>query len=228
MLDFLTLQTSTQAPTLLTVAYTMLLCFILSTVIGLTYVRTFRGLSYSRNYVQAIILSSMVAAVVMLAIGDSLARGLGMIGALAIIRFRTNFKDPKDIIFMFAALGVGISCGVGAYVIAIGGAGAFSLIAFVLYLSPFTRQGFFDGMLRFDMAADNEHRLALEQVLKGNCKKFALITLRDISQGERIEYAYHVKLRRGKSKAGLIDELRTSVASIHGVSLMLQETTIEL
>ncbi|QII11580.1 hypothetical protein KsCSTR_22010 [Candidatus Kuenenia stuttgartiensis] len=47
----------------------------LSTLIAITYEKTFRGLSYSRNFVQVLILSSVVAATVMQAIGDSLARG---------------------------------------------------------------------------------------------------------------------------------------------------------
>ena len=40
-----------------------------------------------------------------------LARGLGILGTLAIIRFRTPIRDPRDMIFLFACLGVGIACG---------------------------------------------------------------------------------------------------------------------
>ena len=112
MLDTLTLQSTSIHPTLITIIYTMFFSFALSTMIAIVYERTFRGLSYSRNYVQALVLSSIVAATIMQAIGDSLARGLGMLGALAIIRFRTNLRDPRDIIFMFAGLAAGISCGV--------------------------------------------------------------------------------------------------------------------
>jgi hypothetical protein len=71
-----------------------------------TYEKTFLGLSYSRNFVQALVLSSVVAATVMQAIGDNVGRGLGMLGALSIVRFRTSFKDPRDIMFLFAALGL--------------------------------------------------------------------------------------------------------------------------
>ena len=113
MLDALTLQNSSANTSFITVLYTLLISFLLSTLIALVYEKTFRGLSYSRNFVQALILSSIVAATVMQAIGDSLASGLGMMGALAIIRFRTSFKDPRDIIFMFAALASGIATGVG-------------------------------------------------------------------------------------------------------------------
>lgn len=115
MLDLLAVQSSTANATLITLAYTLILAFILSSVIAWTYEKTFLGLSYSRNYVQALVLSSVVAATVMQAIGDNVGRGLGMLGALSIVRFRTSFKDPRDIMFIFASLGAGIGCGVFAW-----------------------------------------------------------------------------------------------------------------
>jgi hypothetical protein len=67
----------------------------------------------------------------------------------------------------------------------------------------------------------------LEGVLKEHCKVFVLITLRDMAQGKRLDYAYHVKLKRGKHKADLVNALNR-IESVNGVSLLLQETTIDL
>jgi hypothetical protein len=147
MLDFLTLQTATTHPTVITTLYTVVLAFILSSLIALTYERTFRGLSYSRHFVQAIILIAIVAAMVMQAIGENPVRGLGILGALAIIRFRTVFKDPRDIIFMFASAASGISCGVFGYGIAVIGTLCFCGAAIALYYSPFGQSRYFDGMI---------------------------------------------------------------------------------
>ncbi len=227
MLDLLTLQTTSTNATLITIVYTVLLSFLLSSLIAITYEKTFRGLSYSRNYVQALILSSIVAAMVMQAIGDSLARGLGMIGALAIIRFRTVFKDPRDIIFMFAALASGIACGVYGFSVAVIGTITFCLAAFILYFSPFGQSRTFDGMLRFNISSDSTGKGLLENTLKEYCKTFALISLRELSQGERLDYAYHIKLKRNKQKDALVRELQ-SVETIKGINVLLQETTVEL
>lgn len=227
MLDTLTIQTTAGNPTIITILYTVLLSFALSTVIGIVYEKTFRGLSYSRNFVQALILSSIVAATVMQAIGDSLARGLGMLGALAIIRFRTNLKDPRDIIFIFASLASGIACGVNAYSIALVGALGFCCAVVILYFSPFGQSSYFDGMLRFTIEHTAQDKNMLETVLDRYCRVFALITLRDMAQGKRLDYAYHIKLRKNKKKEEFINELNT-IGSIKGVSLMLQETTVEL
>jgi uncharacterized membrane protein len=135
MLDFLTLQTATTHPSIISILYTVLISFLLSSLIAVTYEKTFRGLSYSRNFIQAMILSSIVAGMVMQAIGDNPVRGLGILGALAIIRFRTVFKDPRDIIFMFAAVAAGISCGVFGYGIAVVGTLGFCAAAGALFFA---------------------------------------------------------------------------------------------
>lgn len=227
MLDFLTLQTTSTNPGFISILYTVLLSFLLSTLIAITYEKTFRGLSYSRNFIQSMILGSIVAGMIMQAIGDSLARGLGMLGALAIIRFRTNFRDPRDIIFMFAAMASGISCGVFGYGIAVIGTLGFCAAAVFLYFSPLGEYRYYDGMLRFNMHAESAARGDLEGALKTHCRTFALITLRETTQGTRLEYAYHVKLRPGRSRDGLVDAVR-KLESAKDVSLMLQETTVEV
>lgn len=227
MLDFLTLQTTSANPTFISILYTVLLSFLLSTLIGITYEKTFRGLSYSRNFIQAMILSSIVAGTIMQAIGDNLARGLGMLGALSIIRFRTSFKDPRDIIFMFAAMASGISCGVFGYGIAVMGTIGFCLAAVFLYFSPLGEYRYYDGLLRFNIQGDSPDRPRLEGILKGHCKNFALITLRETTQGTRLEYAYHVKLKPGQTRDSLVNDVR-KIETVKDVNLMLQETTVEI
>lgn len=227
MLDFLTLQTTSTNPTLISFLYTVMLAFLLATLIAITYDRTFRGLSYSRNFAQAMILSAIAAAMIMAAIGDSLARGLGMMGAMAIIRFRTVFKDARDIIFMFAALAAGICCGVYGFGIAVVGTLAFCMAAVLLYFSPFGQSRSYDGMLRFNVGADTQGRTSIEAVMREFCRRFVLITLRETTQGNRLEYSYHVKLKPKKIKDELVTRLK-KVEDVKDISLLLQETTVEL
>lgn len=227
MLDLLTLQTTSAHSSLIGAVYAVLLAFLLACAIAIVYEKTFNGLSYSRNFVQAMILGAIVAAMVMQAIGDNLARGLGILGALAIIRFRTPLRDPRDIIFIFAAVGVGLSCGVYGYAIAVIGTTFFCLAAVFLHVTPFGQQRYFDGLLRFNMPSGAGGRDALEAVMREYCRSFALVTLRETTQGERLDLAYHVKLRNGKSKEEFVDRIR-GIGSLRDVNLMLQETTVEV
>ena len=56
MFETLTAQSVTESASILTLVYVILMSFVLSTVLAYVYQKTFRGLSYSRNFVQSVIL----------------------------------------------------------------------------------------------------------------------------------------------------------------------------
>ncbi|MDD7497725.1 DUF4956 domain-containing protein [Fibrobacter sp.] len=227
MLDLLAVQSGTANATLITLAYTLILTFILSSVIAWTYEKTFLGLSYSRNFVQAIVLSAVVAATVMQAIGDNVGRGLGMMGALSVVRFRTSFKDPRDIMFVFASLGAGIGCGVYAWGAAAGGTVAFCLVAFLLSRTGLGTKHFFDGMLRFALPNEPKVRSQIEDIMKSSLKTFILITMREVDGGARLDVAYQIRLRATKPAAEILSEL-SKIEGISDVQFMMQDATTEM
>jgi len=227
MIDFLALHSSSNNATSVSLVYTLVLAAVLSGLIAWTYEKTFHGLSYSRNFVQSMVLSSVVAATVMQAIGDSIARGLGMMGALAIVRFRTNFKDPKDLMFLFASIAAGIASGVYAWGVAVGGSIAFCAVAGILYRADIGQHRTFDGLLRFHLGNPGDARVALELAFRKHLRHFALISLREISGGSALDYSYQIKLKKGADAAGLLKELST-IVSLSGLHFMMQESTTEL
>lgn len=154
MLDYLALESSTEFPAFYTIFYTVLLSFVLSCLIAFTHSKTSRYVVTPIEFLQSLILVSIVAATVMQAIGDSLARGLGMLGALAIIRYRVTLKTPRNMVFTFAALAAGIACGVYAFVIAITGTIGFCIVAFVLRYSPLSQPNALLGILKFEIPTD--------------------------------------------------------------------------
>ncbi len=227
MLDLLAVQSGTANASLITLAYTLILAFVLSSIIAWTYEKTFLGLSYSRNFVQGIVLSSVVAAMVMSAIGDNVGRGLGMMGALSVVRFRTSFKDPRDIMFIFASLGAGIGCGVYAWGAALGGTMAFSAVAFLLSRTGLGTKHFFDGMLRFALPNEPKVRGQVEELMRTSLKTFILITMREVDGGARLDVAYQVRLRATKPAAEILTEL-SKIDGISDVQFMMQDATTEM
>jgi uncharacterized membrane protein YhiD involved in acid resistance len=155
----------------------------------------------------------------MLAIGDSLARGLGMIGALAIIHFRTNLRDPRNIIFMFASLAVGIACGVHGYNTAFMGTVAFCAAAFLLRLTPFSNAGHHPvNVLRFHLdAGDDAAAQQVEQLLSLHCRRSVQWRTDYVTTPDgkvRLEQNYRIVF---KEKEGALDLLR-ALGSVAGVS----------
>ncbi len=203
----------------------MLLAFGLAQAIAGVYLLTYRGLSYSKSVVQGMAIGSVVPCMLMLAIGSNLAAGLGVAGGLALIRFRTSLRDPRDILFVFAALGVGIACGTHAYAVAIAGTFIFSAATVLLAVTGYGSRREFDGLLRFSVSA--AEKPGLDVVLKSTCRSFALVTLREASQGELLEHAYQVSLASDDLRSELVERLR-KLPGVTDVSLLMQEPSFDL
>ena len=209
------------------VLFSLVLAFALTQAIGAVYVWTFRGMSYSRSFVQAVALGSVIAAMLMLAINNSIAAGLGIAGSLAIIRFRTAMRDPRDMVFVFASMGAGIACGLRAYSVAMAGSTLFCLGAIALTWTEFGSQRQFDGLLRFRVAVTGVETPELDRILRDHTRSFVLVTLRDVAQGAAMEHAYQVRLGSPKARVPLVAALE-ALPDVEGVSLMLQEPTVDI
>jgi uncharacterized membrane protein YhiD involved in acid resistance len=209
------------------VLLSFLLAFLLSSTVSLVYQRTFRGMSWSRGMVQSMVLGSLISCLLMIAIGDNVARGIGIVGSLAIIRFRTNLRDPRDLIFLFAALAMGVASGVQSYFAAVLGCLVFCAVALAMHLSPFGERNRFDGLVRFQAPSGPETAEHLARILKTVPRTFALVTMRNVSQGESTEFAYQVAFNNDEGPARLLQALHL-VEGVRGLTYMNQNTTVEL
>ncbi|MEM1326130.1 MAG: DUF4956 domain-containing protein [Bacteroidota bacterium] len=178
MFDFLLNQQPIDNPTALSILITVLCAFFLSSLIVLTYELTTEGVSRPVHFLQSMALIAIVSAMVMQAIGDSLARGLGMLGALAIIRFRTRLDDPRNITFMFASIATGIACGVFGFTVAFVGTIAFCVGAFILRFSPFGKADNLLGKLRIDLPKGSPTNDSIQPLLRKYCRKVVVEQIR--------------------------------------------------
>lgn len=80
-----------------------------------------RILALKRNpYVaQTQILLAIVAAALMIIVGDNAARAFGIFAAVSLVRFRTNIRDPKEITVLLISLALGLASGVGRWDLAL-------------------------------------------------------------------------------------------------------------
>lgn len=227
MLDFSVLNSSFTNPTWISTIYAFLLSFVLGVILAVIYIKTFRGLSYSLNFLHGLVLLPIVISIAMQAIGDNVARGIGMIGALSLLRFRTNIKDPRDMFFIFASLSIGLAAGVHAYGVAILGTICFVVALTILHGSAFASGPQFDGLVRFNLVHSADEQRAAENILEKKCRHFALAAIREMAQGDRLDFSYQVRLKPQATSAQLIEELG-KVNSLRGLNFMNQESVIEV
>ncbi|MBS1824611.1 MAG: DUF4956 domain-containing protein [Acidobacteria bacterium] len=209
-----------------TALVSLLAAFAMSHLLAIVYVWSHRGLSYAQSFIQTLVMSGVATAMMMLAIGNNIVWGIGVVGALALVRFRTNLRDPRDMVFIFAALVAGIACGTRAYALGTVGTIIFSLVALYLSHVPFGARKTFDGLLRFTIPWEGAGNSTATETLQRHCRQFVLATIREVGQGEASEHVYHVRFRRDDSRLKLAQDL-AAVPGLSGMELLLEDSRIE-
>jgi len=206
----------------------LLLAFVLGHVLAWVYYFTHSGLSYSRSFVQSLILITVVVAMVMSVIGTSIVIAVGLMGALAIIRFRNIIKDTRDIAFIFCSLVVGMAAGFHRYYIAIVGTIILSSIAIYLYLTGFGTHQPHNGFLRFSLKGHIGPDHPITAILKRFCSHFTLISAQDSGFGtSEVEYAYQLMIRNATQNEQMLTELK-KIEGVDNISLTMQEQLLEV
>ena len=205
----------------------ILVSYVLSQSVALVYMLTHQGVSYSRSFVVTLVAAGLVSTVLMLAIGNNLARGIGIVGTLALIRFRMQLHDPLDMIFVFASFAAGVAAGTGNFATGGIGTAAFLVVVGTLQVTGFGSRHRHDGVLRVQLPADEASESALVQSLKSYCRHFAAISVREVAQGRDMERVYQITLRSPGKEALLVKDV-AAIKGAHAVSIAMQEATHEL
>lgn len=190
---------------------TSAITILLSLLLVFTYERTTTPVVRSFSFVQSLVLMAIVTATIMQSIGDSLALSFGVFGALAIIRFRTVFSDMRDVAFIFAAMGVGIACGVQAYLNGAIGTIVFCLMVFALRYSQFSPKHNIKANIRFETNESAEALSSFEKVLSNYGHHITMARYRFIPETEKgasHEYEYNCIVHKLDSGNELNDDLR--------------------
>lgn len=94
-------------------AMVMLGSILLAMPVAWVYMFT-RRLRYDPSLVQSILILPLVVAGIVLIVKNSLALAFSLAGIVAAVRFRNTLKDPRDAVFIFLVLGLGLATGVQA------------------------------------------------------------------------------------------------------------------
>jgi hypothetical protein len=123
----------------------ILFTFVITLIIGWTYQRTHRGISYSKSFPISMAIMAVLATIAMMILSNNIVRALGVLGIFSLIRFRTILKDPKDMAYLFFALAMGMAVGTNNYVIAAIGTPVVS--SMLLFLEKYNFWSKKDGFL---------------------------------------------------------------------------------
>jgi anti-anti-sigma factor len=167
----------------------------------------------SRAMDQAQILLCVSGAMMMIIIGNSLARAFGIAGAASIIRFRTPVDDPKDVTILFLLMGLGMSAGLGAF--AVVGLGAAFLCTMLLALGDATTQK--SRVMSVEIVATDE-RFPARHVEDVFARHHIAFEARQISQLDKASVRYQTWMAPDVCLDDLNAQLMSEVAGVKSVA----------
>ncbi len=182
---------------------------VLTLIVAKLYMVTHGGYSYSKSFLHTIVLVGVTVTLIMVVIGSDIARAFALVGAMSIVRFRTPVKDSRDLVFIFAAIAIGMACGTQFHVFAV----IFTLfIAALLLAFHYGRFGELSSKgyvvkLRID-SSDREQVAALCGEM---CRRYSIVSVNRSNGADVEDVIYELELKRGVTYKDLLDRLTQTV-----------------
>jgi hypothetical protein len=186
---------------------------ILGLIISAIYKKTHKGLSYSQSFMLTTVFVTVIVAMIMMVIGNNLARAFALVGALSVIRFRTVIKDTKDTAYVFLALSAGMAAGTSSYFLAAIGTGLISLLAYFLHVANYGAIYKSEFLLRFRTTSGLTNKY--NNIIQEFTKSATLLHVEPSGDGhETVGVTFDVILNKEASP----EELTRRMVAVDGIS----------
>ena len=212
--------------TAIEIVFNILLACVLGLLVTGVYYLTTRHQAVNRSLMMTMVILAMVVALVMMVIGNSIARAFSLVGALSIIRFRTVVKDNRDIAFVFLSLGAGMAAGIGNYTIALYGVGSILILLLALDFAQFgiLQRGMY--LLRIQAVPVDLDAVHIQQTIENLTSHHRRLAIKTVRMGQFVEQSYLVRLKKGVSESDVIAAL-SGIEGMERVILLLQVEEVD-
>lgn len=204
----------------------VLIVLISSLVIGfaisLLYIVTHKKTGYAPSFAVTIVMLPAIIAVIIMLIGNNVARAFSLAGAFTIIRFRSAPADPKDIAYIFFTLAAGLALGLGfvgyAVIFTLVLAAALIVLETAKYGVPKTEH----FILKVTVPENLNYQNLIDDILTEYSTSYRLKKVKTVDFGALFETVYYVELKKGINQKEMIDKIRTRNGNLN-VQLVFRE-----
>lgn len=193
----------------------IILSFFLGLFISYIYKMTHKGMSYSQSFMITNIFIALIVCMVIMIIGNNIARAFALVGALSIIRFRTVVKDTKDIAYIFWSLASGMAAGTGSYYIAIIGSIIISAVAIILFKTNYGSIYKSEFLLQFRYNKNPKNSVPIyNNIFNEFCKTTTLLNSEISEDKETLKLTFDIYLKESSD----IDDFTLKISKLEGIS----------
>lgn len=165
--DWLTYGDTAPVPTdLPTLLLALLIAFLCGQVIAWVYMFTHSGLSYSRSFVNSLIIIPITVSLVMMVLDNNIVTAFSLLAVFAIVRFRNILRDTLDTVYVLSLIVVGLATGTQKFTTAITGVSVMSIAFIYLWFTSFGSRKRYDLVVNFNWRRPLNELEDLELLLK--------------------------------------------------------------
>ena len=203
---------------------TIIVSFILGSLISFTYMKTSDKGGYSQNFALTLIIVPTVIAIIVLLIGSNIARAFSLAGAFSLIKFRSAPGDPKDISYVLFTMAAGLASGVGLFGYAILFTVFLCVLMITLNLFNFGAKKVSQKLLKITIPEDLDYEGAFDDIFSVYTKGHELIKVRTTDLGSLFQLVYNVTLSTEISQKEFLDALRCRNGNLNITLSMAADT----
>ena len=203
---------------------TMVIAFIMGLIVTFTYMFTADKEDYNHSLCYTLVIVPVVASVVIMLIGNSIASALSISGAFALVRFRSEPGSPKNIAYIFATVAIGLACGISYYMCALIFTVFLCAIMIILTKLNFGGTGTMKRRLKILVPVSLDFEGAFEELIEKYSISHKLVKISTLDLGSIYELDYKLVMKNDTATKEFIDELRCRNGNL-SVSLLLDATT---
>ena len=141
-------------------------------------------------------------------VNGNLGTGIAILGSFALVRFRSQPGNGKEIAVIFIAMGIGLAAATGYLLFTVIFAAFMCLLLFVLSKTNFGGKYEAEKSLKVTIPEDLDYQTAFEDVFKYYMENVTLDNVRTTNLGSMYELRYSFTLKKGMSEKEMIDALR--------------------
>ncbi len=145
---------------------------------------------------------------VMIMINGNLGTSIAILGAFSLIRFRSIAGRAKDLLAVFAAMMIGLACGMGHVLFA-----AVIMVIYIVAVFFFTCTKLLEPdrherVLKIVIPEDMDYEDVFADIFKKYTSRARLVRMKTVNMGSLYKLTYDVRIKRGVKEKDFLDAIR--------------------
>lgn len=163
----------------------------------------------TKGMMTALAVLPVLVMAVMIMINGNLGTSIAILGAFSLIRFRSVAGRAKDLIAVFAAMMIGLACGMGHVLFATIIMAIYIVMTVLFTYTHFLEPDHHERVLKIVIPEDLDYDDVFNDIFQKYTTRAELVRMKTMNMGSLYKLTYNVKIKHGIKEKEFLDEIRT-------------------